>query len=207
MDLLRCSKCHQLKLATSFCVISNRPRGREYHCKDCKHDRQKDYRLRAKEKIAAYLKGYRSGHKEEAAAYMKAYRQKNGDRLNARARERRRESPEAAASAVANTRRWKHNHPERAAALNSARRRRQRAARVGVEGDLTVGAWAKVKRAFDHTCLWCGAKEPEIVLSMDHIVPLSMGGRHSAENIQPLCVSCNSRKGVQTLDFRVPNCA
>jgi 5-methylcytosine-specific restriction endonuclease McrA len=31
--------------------------------------------------------------------------------------------------------------------------------------------------------------------SIDHIIPLSMGGPHSPENCQTLCVECNSKKG------------
>jgi 5-methylcytosine-specific restriction endonuclease McrA len=30
----------------------------------------------------------------------------------------------------------------------------------------------------------------------DHRVPLSQGGTHAIENLDPMCGSCNSRKGV-----------
>ena len=39
-------------------------------------------------------------------------------------------------------------------------------------------------------------------MTMDHIVPISAGGRHEASNIQGLCRACNLRKGARTIDYR-----
>jgi len=49
-------------------------------------------------------------------------------------------------------------------------------------------------------CLCCGKNN--VVLSMDHVVPLSVDGKNLISNIQPLCVSCNSSKGVKVIDYR-----
>lgn len=48
-------------------------------------------------------------------------------------------------------------------------------------------------------CLRCGSPDD---LTRDHIVPLSRGGTHSIDNIQPLCRRCNSWKATRTIDFR-----
>lgn len=40
-------------------------------------------------------------------------------------------------------------------------------------------------------CAYCGDKKP---LTVEHVVPLSRGGRHSVGNIIPVCFSCNSSK-------------
>jgi 5-methylcytosine-specific restriction endonuclease McrA len=40
---------------------------------------------------------------------------------------------------------------------------------------------------------------------MDHIKPLSKGGEHVYDNIQPLCHSCNSAKGVREIRYPVPD--
>ena len=46
-------------------------------------------------------------------------------------------------------------------------------------------------------------QEPFIKLSVDHIVPLSLGGSNDISNIQPLCRACNSIKWAKIIDFRV----
>lgn len=49
-------------------------------------------------------------------------------------------------------------------------------------------------------CLSCGATEK---ISLDHIVPIQKGGTDEVDNLQPLCMSCNSRKGINIIDYRV----
>lgn len=41
-------------------------------------------------------------------------------------------------------------------------------------------------------CLFCGATGD---LSLDHVVPFSLGGEDSYANLRTLCVSCNSARG------------
>lgn len=46
--------------------------------------------------------------------------------------------------------------------------------------------------SFGSKCMFCGdTKNP----SVDHIIPISKGGKDTRDNLQVLCVSCNSRKG------------
>lgn len=62
-------------------------------------------------------------------------------------------------------------------------------------GNHTLQEWEELKAKHGHRCAICGKIEPEIKLTEDHIIPLSRGGTNKIENIQPLCLSCNSSKG------------
>lgn len=63
-------------------------------------------------------------------------------------------------------------------------------------------AFAALKEQYGFTCLACGRAEPEIVLTIDHVVPVSLGGSNKISNLQPLCESCNNRKGDTVVDYR-----
>lgn len=43
-------------------------------------------------------------------------------------------------------------------------------------------------------CHYCGAKVDPDQLTMDHVVPVSRGGRSTKGNIVPACESCNKSK-------------
>ena len=52
----------------------------------------------------------------------------------------------------------------------------------------------------DYTCQLCGNstdREPNLLLEVDHIIPVSKGGITSEENLQTLCWKCNRRKGAR----------
>jgi len=47
-------------------------------------------------------------------------------------------------------------------------------------------------------CQYCGKRYPTSELSLDHIIPRSMGGKSVWENIVCACVECNVKKGGRT---------
>lgn len=68
-----------------------------------------------------------------------------------------------------------------------------------------AGALSVCKTA--HVCIVCGKKTPphrrgtthRRAPELDHILPLSKGGAHSAANTQCACRECNSTKGARPL--------
>lgn len=73
----------------------------------------------------------------------------------------------------------------------------------GVEGSHTLVQWMKLKERCGYFCLRCKKKEPEIVLTRDHIVPITKGGTNYISNIQPLCRSCNSIKNTKIENYLI----
>lgn len=79
-----------------------------------------------------------------------------------------------------------------------------------LEGKLTIGAFTRDQRALmtkklrehikerDHfTCCNCGNSihdEPNLLLEIDHIIPVSKGGCTVENNLQTLCWKCNRAK-------------
>ncbi|MET8826093.1 HNH endonuclease [Streptomyces sp. NPDC004610] len=66
-------------------------------------------------------------------------------------------------------------------------------------GDLTQEQWNVVVDRYGKQCLACASQE---ALSLDHVIPLSRGGQHTEDNVQPLCLTCNKRKFTKVIDFR-----
>jgi HNH endonuclease/NUMOD3 motif len=62
--------------------------------------------------------------------------------------------------------------------------------------------WEFLKFTLGNKCLRCGKPENEVSLQKDHIVPISRGGTHWLDNLQPLCKRCNCQKHARTMDLR-----
>lgn len=58
----------------------------------------------------------------------------------------------------------------------------------------------KIKQRDNYTCQKCGLStndEKNLLLEIDHIVPISKGGMSTEENLQTLCWKCNRTKGAK----------
>ncbi len=92
---------------------------------------------------------------------------------------------------------WIDKNKARMRAVKSAYKARKRNA----AGRYTGHEWETLCNWFGNVCLRCGASAP---LTVDHVVPLNIGGANDITNLQPLCVSCNSSKRDTLADYRDP---
>jgi hypothetical protein len=54
-----------------------------------------------------------------------------------------------------------------------------------------------------HTCRYCGAKAPDVPLTVDHVTPVALGGRDEPSNLVTACRGCNSGKSSVSPDASI----
>lgn len=155
-------------------------------CSRCKEEKELSefYKhIRSKDGLCAYCKecdkkakkDYYSRNKEETIARVKAWSEANPDKVRI------------------NKRNWKRKNPD------SNRRYKLKRYQLEKIGHFTEEEWIELCNYYGNVCLRCGSNEK---LTADHVKPLFHGGGNSIDNIQPLCLSCNSGKGAKEIDYR-----
>lgn len=76
----------------------------------------------------------------------------------------------------------------------------RRVQKRGNGGEYTIQAWKELCDKHGNKCLACG--RDDVLLTVDHVVPVVLGGTNDISNLQPLCKSCNSKKHAQVIDYR-----
>jgi len=145
---------------------------------------------RKKEKAEYVVK-----NRDKVDASNARYREENREVLAERQRRWREDHPEAYFEIH---RRWKQKNKE---LVNAATHRRRTKLNNSAE-NYTAAEWTALKEAQNYTCLCCGRREPEIKLTVDHVIPVSCGGGNGIDNIQGLCKDCNNWKNARGGDFR-----
>jgi hypothetical protein len=52
----------------------------------------------------------------------------------------------------------------------------------------------EVLRRDDHRCRYCGASASDVRLTIDHVIPVALGGADQPENLVAACFDCNAGK-------------
>lgn len=58
----------------------------------------------------------------------------------------------------------------------------------------------EILRRDNHTCRYCGASAPDVKLTVDHVVPVALGGSDDASNLVAACADCNAGKSSSSPD-------
>jgi 5-methylcytosine-specific restriction endonuclease McrA len=171
-----CKDCQVEKPLSDYHKNKNTKDGVTIVCKPCATERSRKWQSANRDRVNEV------GRKNYA---------KNLERSRANRRKRVRRwyarNPEVARAA---TKRWNLEHPE-AKRISEAKRR---VIKLG-NGVFTILP-KELNKLLSSKCNNCGTSEE---ITLDHIIPISRGGRHSIGNLQPLCQSCNSSKNAKTI--------
>lgn len=199
-----CCKCSTEKSLEDF-----RPHrglyGRSSWCRECERHEGAQYRLGNREEInarkrEAWVSTERTQEqRSEAAARSRVWYTTH--RTHAREAQKAYyvlHKPEIVAKATA----WIKEHPERYREFAKNWRIEHGTYRNRLVGDLTADQWLETLTYFNHACAYC--LRTDIEITMDHLVPRSKGGLHTAANVIPACRSCNSRKHSNSIFVMLP---
>lgn len=132
-------------------------------------------------------------HRIRIAEWDKA----NPEKRRASSAKQRKEHPEERkASSRASCAKWYGLHPEQYV-VHSSKRRTAKYANTPIGEMLMSTEWLAILAEAAGHCHYC---DKEAKLTLDHVIPLSRGGKHSKDNVVAACVHCNCSKGKQTLE-------
>lgn len=132
-------------------------------------------------------------------AYSKRYYKKNRLRLLQQTKEYALSHPEVRKKVSRN---YRQNHPDRYRAQNKAAGARRKARLRGADvADSKINAvireW-RLRPTF--RCFYCQKIFSTRRLQVDHVLPISKGGKHSVSNICKCCSHCNPSKGAKPVN-------
>lgn len=193
-----CSKCDTWKDTSEFSKNRRAKDGLFSWCKKCATKNAMKWQKENSKQVSEYQQAYRKTHprKDKSKQYpasQKKWRLNNPDKVKEKIKNwfakhpgKKRELRE----------KYEALHPED----RQARRRGYRARKRNAQGKITPQEWQAILGKYGNKCLKCG--KTNIQLTMDHVLPLALGGTHTADNVQPLCMSCNASKNAKHIDYR-----
>lgn len=150
-------------------------------------------------RAAANLAAWKAANPDAVRRHKRKSYYENAEQKRRESREWRNANLERANARVAA---WRKANPERTRELVQAAANRRRT-RQRQDADLTLAQWRAILDEFEYRCAYCNVEG--VPLQLEHMTPLSRGGRHTASNVVPACQPCNASKHTRTaLEFIGP---
>ncbi len=168
---------------------------REWLKENAEHIRRygKEYRASNRSVVNTRKRGWASKNPDKIRLMGKKQYEKNKDKYKERSRAYYLANRE---ECLARNKKWRQSDVGRSAFKV---KKHNRSKRIRETGKISTKDWLVIRNT-SPMCLMCGKFVECEKLTLDHIIPLSKGGTHTIENIQPLCFSCNSRKHARVRD-------
>ena len=203
-----CSRCKTYKPYGDYFKTPNHSDGLYSACKDCHRqqnkvsaakkpksyntNRMRDWRAQNPEQNLEAHRRWARNNPEKAKTKDRKWKEANKDKTKERDKQRWLNPTEEMRES---RRRYDATHTEG----RRARYQKRRARTKGVGGVFSAQEWKDLCLSYGNRCLCCGTTTD---ITADHIIPISQGGANTINNIQPLCRTCNSRKGIRIINYR-----
>lgn len=67
---------------------------------------------------------------------------------------------------------------------------------ININGEISGKEWFSIMKSTNWKCFYCGKSiSSKNNRTIDHIIPITAGGKHCISNLVPCCRSCNASKG------------
>ncbi len=152
-------------------------------------DKIKEWHVAHKDEKRVYNKAYQAEHKEEIRQQKQAYWAANRERFALKAKAWRECNQDRIKSLNI---KWRERNKHKKSFSESKRRALKKAASINLKGIREFVTSIKSKTTA--ICYYCEKRVPTKGIHFDHIVALSKGGSHSADNLCVACYSCNASK-------------
>jgi len=166
-----CGTCKVEKSVDDFYKDKRKQDGLYPDCKTCHCARTKRYYQNNLDSVREKQKDYRTNNKDKLSVINQNWRDNNRDRI-------------ARTSSA-----W------RKANLEKRRGYWQKYRSLKVTNSFAISN-NEIEKLYNSDCFYCGVSEN---ITLDHVIPLSRGGKHSIGNIVPACGKCNYSKNNKTV--------
>ena len=209
--LKQCRLCGQVKPISEFGPSRRGLFDVKGKCRQCCADMQREYYRTHREQCAETTRQWQALNPEKVREYKRKSALANREKDNAKARDRYAASPEYRERLKVSSDKWKRANREQVREAHRRRRRekpdqymsyvhRRRARRLNNGGAYTAEDVAQqivgqTDKHGDVRCWICGKPMPENDRTIDHFIPLFLGGTNDPGNIRIAHRHCNSKKG------------
>ena len=195
-NMKTCKRCELSKSLAEFGVDRSKKDGYNRYCKECARKKararyqknpelyiqiQRRFRDEHRQEVRESNRKHDAKRREKKIVYMRGWHNRNRERTTEENRRRARQ--------------WARDNPDRV----RVQKQRRRARMVGAGGSFTAQEFKELCDRYGNVCLACSLPK---ALAADHVIPIAKGGSSNIDNIQPLCKSCNTRKGAKIIDYR-----
>jgi hypothetical protein len=167
-----CSRCKHSQALESFRNTKQSLDGKTYYCKTCLNREYQEYRKRVPRVLSEESKAKNRMRSSQIPVEIRAKKQaawyeKNKQKVLDSSRAYHAKNPGA-----------------RVNQINAYRTRK-------LNNGVFLVTHLEIQKLRMKPCYYCGVKKSGTI---DHVMPISLGGRHSIGNIVPACKFCNSKK-------------